>query len=78
MLRRKPNQLAELLATGNGSLGSLPLPAIREFQPILQKHGVHLYHLGNDESEATVITSALLFGNYSYVVAESFDFDRMS
>lgn len=51
VLEMAPNQLADLLATGNGSLGSLPIPAIRLCQPILKAHAVDLYHLGLDDSE---------------------------
>ena len=64
--------LAELLATGSGSLGSLPDPAIRVCQQILKRHGMDLYHLGSDESETTVVRTALLFGSGSFVIAEQF------
>jgi len=78
VLRWSPNALADLLATGNGSLGSLPVPAIRLCKPILTAHGIELYYLGNDESETTVIRSALVFGTGSYVIAERFNAERQS
>lgn len=71
-----PNRLAALLASGNGSLGSLPVPAIRLCEPILKAHGVHLYHLGVDESETTTICSALQFGSGSYIIAAQFSAER--
>lgn len=73
VLRFRPDFLAELLASGCGSLGSLPVPAIRLWAPILERHGVELYHLGSDESETTDVSSALLFGDESFVVAKQFD-----
>ena len=76
ILEWAPNRLADLLATGNGSLGSLPVPAIRLCQPILKAHGVELYHLGVDESETAVINTALRFGRSSYIIAEQFDATR--
>lgn len=69
----RPDSLAELLASGCGSLGPLPVPAIRLWAPILERHGVELYHLGSDESETTDVSSALLFGDESFVVAKQFD-----
>jgi hypothetical protein len=68
----RPNALADLLATGCGSLGSLPVPAIHLLKPVLQTHGVDLYYLGSDESNTTALRSALLFGDGSFVVAEQF------
>jgi hypothetical protein len=76
VLRSTPNALAKLLASGNGSLGWLPVPAIRICEPILKRHGVDVYHLGSDESETTAISHVLLFGNSSYVIAENFSAER--
>jgi hypothetical protein len=73
VLSLAPSALADLLATGSGSLGSLPVPAIRVCQPILKEHGVELYHLGGDESEMTTVSSVLKFGNGSYIIAERFN-----
>jgi hypothetical protein len=71
-----PNRLADLLATGAGSIGSLPIPAIRVCDPILKRHGVEIYHLGTDESDTTVVSTALWFGNASFVIAEQFHAER--
>lgn len=76
VLDMPPNRLADLLATGAGSLGSLPVPAIRLCEPLMKKHGVELYHLGIDESDTTVVSTALLFGNASFVIAEHFEAER--
>lgn len=73
VFRFSPDFLAELLASGCGSLGPLPVPAIRLWAPILERYGVELYHLGSDESETTDVSSALLFGNDSFVVGKQFD-----
>jgi hypothetical protein len=41
-----------------------------------EENGVELYHLGDDESETTVVSSALLFGNGSFIIAEQFNAER--
>lgn len=71
-LRVQPNELADLLALGSGSLGSLPIPVIRICQPILKRHGVEAYPLGPDESDAATVGTVLLFGDGSFVIAERF------
>jgi hypothetical protein len=73
-----PTRIADLLNTGNGSLGALPVPVIRKCQSILKEHGVEVYHLGSDQSEAAKITRALFFGNRSYVIAEQFRAERQT
>ncbi|MGJ5816532.1 hypothetical protein [Paludibaculum fermentans] len=73
VFRFRPDFLADLLSTGCGSLGLLPVPAIRLLAPILKSHGVELYHLGPDESETTDVSFALLFGHDSFVIAKQFD-----
>jgi hypothetical protein len=72
-----PNRLSSLLSTGNGCLGSLPIPAIRVCETVLQKQGVLVYHLGKDESETSTLSKALFFGDRSYVVAERFEAERL-
>jgi hypothetical protein len=73
-----PTQIADLLNTGNASLGALPVPVIRKCQSILKEHGVEVYDLRSDQSEATKILRALIFGDRSYVIAEQFDAQRRS
>jgi hypothetical protein len=76
VLEMKPNELAHLLGTGNGSFGPLPVPAIRNCQAALKQHGIEVYQIGGDLSEVATECSALLMGSGSYVVAESFLFER--
>ena len=66
-----PHTLSNLLASGNGSLGPLPVPAIRILKTVLGPHNVEVYQAGYDQSEVGGDFSALSFGD-SYVIAERF------
>lgn len=72
-LMRTPNALADLLSTGNGSLGHLPLPAARLCESVLGQYGIEVYSLPSSPQVRTREASALYISEYSYIVAERFD-----
>ena len=70
-------ELGQLLETGSGSFGPLPVPAIKRIQAALTSHNIEVYPLGNDESEVSEEYHSLWFG-LSYVVAQRFLVERQS
>jgi hypothetical protein len=73
----RPETLADLLQTGNGCLGQLPVPAFRIVESTLSAFDVRVYQPGDDLSAVDRKYYALMFGDDSYVVAQEFSFDQI-
>jgi hypothetical protein len=70
-----PNTLADVLRSGNGGFGGLPISLIDTLRTTLKRHGVDVYELSKSWRRYDRQFKALLFGN-SHVVAERFDAER--